>query len=128
MKSPSFENQLLGQVMKHLKLIINIEIDKKFDERNFQTKTHNGWNDVQIKKNIFNNKKQNLKMYFNHSYYPVLNDNENIVAETNFQNKFTSIFSKDNIFGIQPHPEKSQEQGHPVGVFFFFPQPSESGS
>ena len=84
---------------------------KKFDESNFQTKTHNGWNDVQIKKNIFNNKKQNLKMYFNHSYYPVLKDNENIVAETNFQNKFTSIFSKDNIFGIQPHPEKSQEDG-----------------
>ena len=35
MKSPNFENQLLGQVMKHLEPIINYEIDKKFEERNF---------------------------------------------------------------------------------------------
>ena len=41
MKSPYFENQLLGQVMKNLKPIINIEIDKKFDERNFKMKLNN---------------------------------------------------------------------------------------
>jgi len=50
-------------------------------------------------------------MYFNHSYYPVVYEEKNIVAETNFQQNFTSIFSKDNIFGIQPHPEKSQKDG-----------------
>ena len=41
MKSPNFENQLLGQVMKHLGPIINIEIDKKFEERNFKLKLNN---------------------------------------------------------------------------------------
>ena len=35
MKSPNFENQLLGQVMKHLEPIINFEIDKKLEQRNF---------------------------------------------------------------------------------------------
>ena len=41
MKSPNFENQLLVQVMKHLVPIINIEIDKKFEERNFKLKLNN---------------------------------------------------------------------------------------
>ena len=41
MKSPAFENQLLGQVIKHLESIINIEIDKKFEERNFKLRLNN---------------------------------------------------------------------------------------
>ena len=41
MKSPAFENQLLGQVIKHLESIINIEIDKKFEERNLKLKFNN---------------------------------------------------------------------------------------
>ena len=40
-KSPAFENQLLGQVMKHLEPIINIEMDKKFEERNLKFKLNN---------------------------------------------------------------------------------------
>ena len=41
MKSPNFENQLLGQVMKHLEPIINFEIDRKFEQRNFKLKLNN---------------------------------------------------------------------------------------
>ena len=41
MKSPSFEYQLLGQVMKHLRPIINNEIDKRFEERNLKLKLNN---------------------------------------------------------------------------------------
>ena len=41
MKSPSFENQLLGQVMKHLRPMINNEIDKRFEERNLKLKLNN---------------------------------------------------------------------------------------
>ena len=36
MKSPNFENQLLRQVMKHLRPIINNEIDKRFEEINLK--------------------------------------------------------------------------------------------
>ena len=41
MKSPNFENQLLGQVLKHLEPIINHEIDKRFEERNLKLKLCN---------------------------------------------------------------------------------------
>ena len=38
MKSPNFENQLLGQVLKHLEPIINREIDKRFEEKKLKLK------------------------------------------------------------------------------------------
>ena len=38
MKSPSFENQLLGQVMKHIRPIINNEIDNRLEEINLKLK------------------------------------------------------------------------------------------
>ena len=41
MKSPNFENQLLGQVMKHLESIINIEIEKRFEERHLKLNHNN---------------------------------------------------------------------------------------
>ena len=50
-------------------------------------------------------------MYFNHSYYPNLKDKKMIIGDTNYSDNFSSIFYKENIFGIQPHPEKSQKFG-----------------
>ena len=41
MKSPSFENQLLGQVIKHLRPVINEEINKRFEEKNLKLKLNN---------------------------------------------------------------------------------------
>ena len=41
MKSPNFEKQFLGQIMKHLKPIINIEIEKKFEERHLKLNHNN---------------------------------------------------------------------------------------
>ncbi len=41
MKSPNFEKQLLGQVMKHLEPIINMEIEKKFKERHLKLNHNN---------------------------------------------------------------------------------------
>ena len=41
MKSPNFEKQLLGQVMKHLESIINIEIEKRFEERHLKLNHNN---------------------------------------------------------------------------------------
>ena len=50
-------------------------------------------------------------MYFNHSYYPKIKNNSDVIGSTNFSMKFSSIFRKKNIYGIQPHPEKSQKFG-----------------
>ncbi len=86
-------------------------MSKKFKKDKFFPETHNGWNDVSIKKNILNLNKIKFKMYFNHSFYPVINEEVKVIGETNFHGNFVSIFSKENIFGIQPHPEKSQKEG-----------------
>ena len=49
--------------------------------------------------------------YYLHSYYFECNDPENIIATTEYINKFTCVVSKENIFGIQFHPEKSHDAG-----------------
>ena len=49
--------------------------------------------------------------YFVHSYYFECADANNILAHTNYGIDFTSIVSKENIYGVQFHPEKSSNQG-----------------
>jgi len=49
--------------------------------------------------------------YFVHSYYVVPDDPAHIVATTDYGFKFASICARDNVMGIQPHPEKSQSVG-----------------
>ena len=64
------------------------------------------------KKNlIFKNIKDNQDFYFCHSYgVNNLKDN-NVVSETYYYEQFVSAVEKDNIFGVQFHPEKSQLNG-----------------
>ena len=49
--------------------------------------------------------------YFVHSYYFDCSNNENKLAETQYGINFTSIVGKENIYGVQFHPEKSSSQG-----------------
>jgi glutamine amidotransferase len=49
--------------------------------------------------------------YFVHSYCFVPNDAAHILARTHYGYHFTSAVHKDNIFGVQFHPEKSQSSG-----------------
>ncbi len=71
---------------------------------------HMGWNIVRPK-----NKNNLLKLaadyYFVHSYYFHCQNNEDILAETQYGITFTSIVGKENIYGVQFHPEKSSSQG-----------------
>ncbi len=71
---------------------------------------HMGWNVVNP---INTNKliKQPQDYYFVHSYYFKCQNNQNILAETRYGMNFTSIVSKENIYGVQFHPEKSSSQG-----------------
>ena len=50
-------------------------------------------------------------VYFDHSYYVVPTDPEVTAGETEYGIRFTSIIWKENVFGTQFHPEKSQEVG-----------------
>ena len=72
---------------------------------------HIGWNNLKIIKNnnFINNKNQYF--YFNHSY-GVKSINEYTIGTSSFENhEFSSLIQKDNIVGVQFHPEKSQENG-----------------
>ena len=49
--------------------------------------------------------------YFVHSYHAQMPDSRHIVATTNYGYDFPSVVAKDNVWGIQFHPEKSQDVG-----------------
>ena len=77
---------------------------------------HIGWNDIQIKKEspIFMNLKNFTDFYFVNSYAFKVSDKNLIISETKYENKFCSAVQKDNLFGVQFHPEKSQKPGELV--------------
>ena len=74
---------------------------------------HVGWNDVRTKKEseLLTGLNENHDFYFVNSYAFKADNSENVVAETEYGSWFTSIIQKDNIFGVQFHPEKSQKAG-----------------
>lgn len=73
---------------------------------------HMGWNEVNSTCNntLFKHLSQN-RFYFVHSYYVKCSQKENILGTTNYGENFTSNIQKDNIYGVQFHPEKSHRFG-----------------
>ncbi|MDC3206793.1 imidazole glycerol phosphate synthase subunit HisH [Pelagibacteraceae bacterium] len=73
---------------------------------------HMGWNLVNPT-NLKYNKLISAKndYYFVHSYYFDCANKDNILAETKYGINFASIVGKENIYGVQFHPEKSSSQG-----------------
>ena len=69
---------------------------------------HVGWNSINIKfKNkLIENINNNTDFYFTHSYCYNLKNINYEVASTDYDIKFSSIINKDNIYGVQFHPEK----------------------
>ena len=72
-----------------------------------------GWNQVRVRKGspLFKGITNNSYMYFCHSYYVVPKDKKVVAAKTHYNVYFTSVIHNKNIFGVQFHPEKSQELG-----------------
>ena len=73
---------------------------------------HVGWNEVTIKKKepLFKNIIDKGSFYFVHSYRFECDD-EFVVATTDYGHKINAVVRKENIFGIQFHPERSQRKG-----------------
>ena len=71
---------------------------------------HMGWNKIVNKDNPLFKSLQNPYLYFVHSYH-VVTDDKYTIATTNYGYDFVSAVNKDNIFGFQPHPEKSHNNG-----------------
>ena len=74
---------------------------------------HIGWNQIDIVKNsqIFKDIENNSHMYFVHSYEFVPNDKEVVSATTDYSSNIVCSVEKENIFGTQFHPEKSDRMG-----------------
>jgi len=71
---------------------------------------HMGWNNLSININdpIVQNIGQSDYVYFVHSYYAnPTNFEENVIAYTNYGVKVPAIVRKENVIGMQFHPEKS---------------------
>ena len=74
---------------------------------------HTGWNKIiQSKKShLMKGIPESSEFYFVHSYYLKSNETSNTLNETEYCFKFTSAIEKDNVFGVQYHPEKSHDVG-----------------
>ena len=79
----------------------------------FKTKLkvpHMGWNKMFNKENPIFETLENPYLYFVHSLHAVCDD-KYVIGYTDYDYKFVSAVNKDNIFGFQPHPEKSHDEG-----------------
>jgi len=72
---------------------------------------HVGWNSISIKKDnpLLSGIANDTDFYFSHSF--VVAESDEILATTRYSTDFVSIVAKQNIFGVQFHPEKSQKDG-----------------
>ena len=86
----------------------------KIDNKNGKYKLpHIGWNQINMVKDskIFKDVGNNSHMYFVHSYEFIPEDKDVISATTDYSSKIVCSVEKDNIFGTQFHPEKSDKVG-----------------
>jgi len=86
-----------------------------FDESQFDHKLkvpHMGWNELFVQKDtpIFKGLDKDFYLYFVHSFHAKC-DEKYAIGKSHYGYEFTSAVEKGNIYGIQPHPEKSHKNG-----------------
>ena len=88
---------------------------KEFNLKNKNFKVpHVGWNNMKIlDKNcpLLTGIKSGIDYYFVHSYHLVCRSKNMVKAVCCYGQDFTAVIQKENIFGVQFHPEKSQSHG-----------------
>lgn len=74
---------------------------------------HIGWNQVEFKRDhkVFTDLPSQTFFYFVHSFYVESADPNCVLGETDYGMRYASICGRDNIVGVQFHPEKSQTVG-----------------
>ena len=94
---------------------LNNNVTQFNEEKKFSLRIpHVGFNNLsQISKNfdLFKNINELDNFYFVHSYKMRLNSNNKTFACCNYEIEFLAAFQRENIFGVQFHPEKSQSSG-----------------
>jgi glutamine amidotransferase len=89
---------------------------KIFDSSLIPYKTrlpHMGWNNINPVSNcqLLSGFSEQSRFYFLHSYYFVCHNKENIISTTEYGITYASAVNRENIYGIQFHPEKSHSNG-----------------
>jgi len=87
---------------------------KKIDNKNSQFKLpHIGWNELSFTSNsmLFKDIKEKSHVYFVHSYKFVPDNEDYISSKTDYSEEIVASVQKDNLFGTQFHPEKSDKVG-----------------
>jgi len=80
---------------------------------------HTGWNQLEVTRRglrqkdalLFNQIEAGAYVYFNHSFYCQPWNSSDVIAETDYGLRYACAVQRDNIFGVQFHPEKSQTVG-----------------
>ena len=86
---------------------------KRLEEREGLKVPHMGWNSLKLVSDnpLLNGVASESDVYFVHSYVVSCDDASNVLATTRHGIDFPSIVAKDNVYGMQFHPEKSQQVG-----------------
>jgi len=74
---------------------------------------HVGWNTVDAQKTnaLIHCDQEEKRYYFDHSYYAVCAEVEDVLATTEYGHSFPSAYSRESVYGVQFHPEKSHRFG-----------------
>ena len=75
---------------------------------------HMGWNELKFSEfyhPVLKDLDDGAHAYFVHSYHMVCSDQADILAATDYGGPVTAAVGRDNLFGTQFHPEKSQANG-----------------
>ena len=72
-----------------------------------------GWNVVSPVQSsvLLNDLPEGAYCYFAHSYYASTVDSDQVIASTEYGHSIPVAFARDNVYGVQFHPEKSHEVG-----------------
>lgn len=94
--------------------LVNAEV-KKFQSQSLRV-PHMGWNKVKIVNNspLIENLPDPSRFYFVHSYYVKCNEPEDVILSTEYGQSFVSAFQRNNLYGVQFHPEKSHKFGEKI--------------
>ena len=82
---------------------------------------HTGWNQLWLKKPsaLLDGLDSGVYAYFNHSFYCAAGEAEDITAATDYGLDYCSVVQRENVYGVQFHPEKSQRVGKAILSNFF---------
>ena len=102
MSEENGDHEGLGWIDGQIKLLPGDNLKLPHMGLNLVIPTNSKYNNLISTKNDY---------YFVHSYYFDCANKDNILAETKYGTNFASIVGKENIYGVQFHPEKSSSQG-----------------